>query len=162
MQGPERTPEQQWLQRLAGDWTWEMEAEGGPGEPPIRDAGSEFVRSLDGVWMMAESRGQVPGGDGESTSVQTLGYDPARGRFVGTFVSSMMTHLWVYDGELDAERRVLSLHAEGPSYTEDGQMAMYRDTIEFRGDDERVHTSGYQDAGGAFHQFMTVTYRRTL
>ena len=161
MQQSERTPEQQWLERMAGDWTWEMEAEGGPGEPPIRDSGTEFVRSLNGVWLMAESTGQVPGG-GESTGILTLGFDAARGRFVGTFISSMMAHLWIYDGELDADRRVLSVYAEGPSYTEEGQMARYRDTIEFRGDDERVHTSGYGTGDGSWHPFMTVTYRRTL
>lgn len=157
MQEVQHTPEHQWLQRLAGEWTYEMEAEGPPGEPPIRETGPESVRSLDGVWMIAES--QMP--DGRAvTSVLTLGYDPARGRFVGTFIGTMMTYLWVYDGELDAEGRVLSLYAEGPSYTEEGQMAKYRDTIEFRGDDERVHTSGYQTADGSWRQFMTMTYRR--
>jgi hypothetical protein len=55
---------------------------------------------------------------------------------------------------------VLTLSTEGPSYTGDGSMAKYRDTIQLRGDDERVHTSSYQQADGAWHRFMTVTYRR--
>ncbi len=150
----------QWLQRLVGDWTYEMHAEGPDGEPII-DTGTEFVRSLEGVWTMAEAHGQGQDGD-DITSITTLGYDPARGRFVGTFVSSMMTFLWVYDGALDDDGRVLSLDAQGPGYPDAAQMMSYRDTIEFRGDDERVHTSSGQMPDGSWHQFMTMTYRRTL
>jgi hypothetical protein len=152
--------EHQWLQRLVGDWTFEAEAEGPEGET-IRDTGTEFVRSLDGVWTLAEGRGQGPEGT-EVTSITTLGYDPARGRFVGTFISSMMTYLWVYDGALDAEGRVLSLDARGPGYPDHTQMMDYRDTIELRGDDERVHTSSARQPDGSWHPFMSITYRRTL
>ena len=43
------------------------------------------------------------------TTLMTLGYDPRKKRFVGTFVGSMMTNLWIYDGELDKDERVLTL-----------------------------------------------------
>jgi hypothetical protein len=154
----EAQKEHRWLQRMAGEWSWEMEAEGQPGEPPMRDAGTERVRSLHGVWVLCESTGTTPGGDTD-TSIMTLGYDPARGRFVGTFISSMMTHLWMYDGALDGD--LLTLDSEGPSYTDEPGMAKYRDTIELRGDDQRVHTSSYQRADGGWHRFMTTHYRRT-
>lgn len=150
--------EHQWLARLAGDWTYEMEAEAGPGEPPIEDRGTESVRSLDGVWMMAEARGTTPEGV-PATSIMTLGYDPGRERFVGTFIGSMMTHLWIYEGRQDASG-VLTLDTEGPSFTGDGGMAKYRDTIQFESGDHRVQTSSYQREDGTWHQFMTVHYRR--
>jgi hypothetical protein len=108
--------------------------------------------------MLCESSGTSPDG-GTETSIMTLGYDPARGRFTGTFISSMMAHLWIYDGALEGE--VLSLDAEGPSYTGEPGMAKYRDTIELRGDRHRVHTSSYQRADGGWHQFMTTHYHRT-
>lgn len=154
----ETQKEHQWLQRLAGEWRWEMEAQGQPGEPPIRDTGTEHVRSLHGVWVLCEATGTTPGG-GTDTSIMTLGYDPARGRFTGTFISSSMTHLWIYDGGLEGD--LLTLHTEGPSYTGEPGMAKYRDSIELRGDDHRVHTSGYQAADGTWHPFMTVHYHRT-
>ena len=71
----------------------------------------------------------------------TLGYDPQQQRYVGTWIGSMMTHLWVYDGELDEASGVLTLEAEGPAMAGDGTMARYRDTIEFRSNDHRVMTS---------------------
>ena len=44
----------------------------------------------------------------------TLGYDPVQKRFVGTFIGSMMTHMWIYNGTLDAAGKVLTLDTEGP------------------------------------------------
>jgi hypothetical protein len=156
MQGPEH----QWLQRMVGEWSFEMEAEAGPGQPPITDRGRESVRSLGGVWVLCESQGSTPDGDGVS-SIMTLGYDPARGRFLGTFVASMMTHLWLYEGTLDAAASVLTLETEGPSSTEEGKTSRYRDTLEMRGDDGRVQTSSYLREDGAWHPFLTTHYRRT-
>lgn len=151
--------EHQWLARLVGEWTYEMEAEAGPGEPPIRDSGSESVRSLGGLWFLCEGTGQTPDG-GAATSIMTLGYDPARGRFLGTFIGSMMTHLWLYEGALDAAGQVLTLDTEGPDYTDESRTAKYRDTLELPSAGHRVQTSSYQREDGSWHRFMTVHYRR--
>lgn len=150
---------QQWLARLAGEWTYEMEAEATPGEEPIRDSGPERVRAL-GSWMLCEAEGRTPEGV-TATSLMTLGWDPERQRVVGTFISSMMTYLWLYDGQFDADGRVLTLEAEGPSYEVEGTTAKYRDTIEFTGDDHRVQTSSYLRPDGTWHSFMTMNFRRT-
>jgi Protein of unknown function (DUF1579) len=101
----------------------------------------------------------MPGGVAVRTTM-TLGYDPQKQRYLGTFVASMMTHLWVYDGALDVGERVLMLDTEGPSMTAEGKMAQYRDTIEFKSDNHRVLTSHVLSDEGKWHQFMTVDYRR--
>jgi len=152
--------EHQWLQKLVGEWTYESEAVTQPGKPPEKFIGTEDVRSLGGVWVLCEGRGQVPGG-GIATTIMTLGYDPAKRRFVGTFIGSMMTNLWVYDGELDAAAKVLTLDSEGPSFSEEGKMARYKDVIEIKSDDRRVLTSSFLGDDGKWHQFMTANYRRT-
>jgi Protein of unknown function (DUF1579) len=151
--------EHQWLGKLVGEWTSEGECTMEPGKPPEKFKGTERVRSLGGLWILAEGQGEMPGG-GPVTSLMTLGYDPQRKRFVGTFVASMMTHLWVYDGALDAAERQLSLDTEGPSMSGDGTMAKYRDVIEFRSDDHRVLTAHLRGDDGGWHAFMTAHYRR--
>jgi hypothetical protein len=90
----------------------------------------------------------------------TLGYDPARGKFVGTFVASMMTHLWVYEGTLDSAGKVLTLDTEGPGMAGDGKMVKYKDVIEFKSDDHRTLTSHMLGDDGKWQQFMTAHYRR--
>jgi hypothetical protein len=112
--------EHEWLQRFVGEWTFEGECVMGPDQPPMKSTGSESVRSIGGLWVMGEGRGEMPGG-GPSTSIVTLGYDPQKRRFVGTFIASMMTYLWVYDGALDAAGKVLTLDAEGPTFSGDGK-----------------------------------------
>jgi hypothetical protein len=111
------------------------------------------------VWIQAESRGTMP--DGSPSVMQiTLGYDPDAQRFRGTFVGSMMTYLWTYDGSLDAEERVLTLDAEGPNMAEPGKMSRYQDIVELVDADERRLSSRIQMPDGSWQQFMTVRYQR--
>jgi hypothetical protein len=157
---PEPGNEHRWLQRLVGDWTYEAEAPAHGDQPASRETGTEFVRSLGGLWVMGEMRGGGSDGNAGSESVITLGYDPARERFVGTFVSSMMTYLWIYEGELQGD--TLTLHAEGPGFPDMSRMVRYRDVIELRGESERIMTSHHETEGGGWQSFMTMRYRRVL
>ena len=149
----------QWLQQLVGEWVSEADATMEPGKPPEKFNGTESVRSLGGLWTLAEGQCEMPGG-GTGTTMMTLGYDPQNKRYVGTFIGSMMTHLWVYDGALDSAERVLTLAAEGPSMAAEGKMGKYRDVIEFKSDDHRVLTSHMLGDDGTWHEFMTASYRR--
>ena len=153
-------PEKQhrWLENLLGDWTYETEA-AAPGQPAAKATGTETVRSVGGLWIQAEGRGAMPGGD-FAISVMTLGYDTGRKRFVGSWIGSMMTHQWVYDGELDASERVLTLNSEGPSFSGDGSMSKYQDVIELKGKDVRTLTGRVLAPDGKWQPFMTVEYRR--
>ena len=155
-------PRQQhrWLERLLGDWSFETEAILAPGQPAEKSTGTERVHSLGGLWVVSEGSGQMPDGS-EGTTLMTLGYDTARERFVGTYVGSMMTNVWLYDGALDAARDVLVLDSEGPSFITEGETGKYRDTITIEGTDRRTLTSHYLGADGAWHLFMTTRYRRT-
>jgi hypothetical protein len=147
------------LNALLGDWVIESEAMMEPGKPPIKITGTESVRSLGGLWVLCEGGGEMPGG-GTAVNIMTLGYDPARKRYVGTFVSSMMTHLWLYDGSVDAAGKILTLDAEGPGMTSEGKMAKYKDTIEIVNGDYRILRSQILLPDGTWFAFMSANYRR--
>jgi hypothetical protein len=151
--------EHDWLQKFTGEWTSEMETVMNPGEPPSKFRGTETVRSLGGLWIVAEGEGEMPGG-GIATTLMTLGYDPAKKRFVGTWIGSMMAHLWVYDGALHEAGSTLALDSEGPRMAGDGTMAKYRDSIEFKNNDHRVLTSHVLGDDGQWRPFMTANYWR--
>jgi len=143
-----------------GEWTYETEARMGPDQPPMKSVGTESVRSLGGLWTIAEGKGEMPG-CGSATTIATLGYDPQKKCYVGTFIASMMTYLWVYDnGELDANGRILTLNAEGPSCEGDGKTAKYRDVLTFENDDRRTLISFMMGDNGEWNQFVTAHYRR--
>jgi len=159
---PER--EHQWLKKLVGEWTYEVEAMMGPDKPAEKFTGSESGRSIGDFWVQCEGRGQMcDAGDtvGTAITVLTLGYDPQKKRFVGTWIGSMMSHLWVYDGSLDAAERVLTLNSEGPSFAAEGKLGKFKDVIEFESDDHRVLTSHMLGDDGTGQQFMTAHYHRT-
>jgi hypothetical protein len=151
--------EHAWLQKLVGEWTYEIECIMGPGQAPAKSAGSERVRSVGGLWIVAEGQGEMPGG-GPATTLMTLGYDPQKQRYVGTFIGSMMTHLWVYAGGLDADGKVLTLDTEGPSFAGNGKLAKYQDVITLESDNHRILTSRMLGEDGTWHQFVTAHYRR--
>lgn len=151
--------EHEWLQKLVGEWTMESECAGEPGKPTEKYRATEKVRSIGGLWIVGEGQGDMPGG-GTANMMITLGFDPNRNRFVGTWLGSMMTHLWIYEGQLDPSGRVLTLNAEGPSFADPTKLAKYQDVIEIVNNDHRTLTSRFLGDDGKWTQFMQAHYRR--
>ena len=151
--------EHQWLQKLVGEWAYETEMMMEPGGSPQKCRGIESVLSIQGLWVIAESQGEMPCG-GHATAMVTLGFDPQTQRFVGTFIASMMTHLWIYNGTLDATGKVLTLDTEGPDFSGGPNLVKYQDIIEFVSNDHRVLKSQLMGPDGNWNQFMTAHYRR--
>ena len=151
--------EHRWLQSLIGEWSVEAECMMGPDQPSMKTKGQCVTRSIGGLWTLNEGTGEMPGG-GEAKSIITLGYDPAKRKFVGTFIASMMAHLWLYEGTLDASDKVLTLDAEGPSMMGDGGMAKYQDIVTIENDDHWILSSQMLGPDGQWHKFMTAHYRR--
>ena len=151
--------EHKWLEQLVGEWAYESECLMGPDQPPVKSVGSSSNRSIGGIWVECENT--ADGGDGKlATMIFTLGYDPAKKRFVGTFIASMMTMLWTYDGQLDAAGKVLTLDADGPSFTDPTKTAKYKDSIEIVSPDHHILSSQFRADDGTWHRFMTSHYRR--
>lgn len=151
--------EHHWLQKLIGEWAYEGEATMEPGKPAEKFKGTESVQSLGGLWIQANGKGEMPDGD-TAMMVMTLGFNPQTKRYVGTWIGSMMTHLWLYDGELDVAEKVLTLNSEGPAMCTSDAMTKYRDVIEIVSDDHRTLNSHMLDDDGEWRPFMRADYRR--
>lgn len=153
------TAEHVWLEQLLGEWTYEAPPPPGHDKPEELCRGTEVVRQLGKLWILGEGKGAMPGG-GEATMLLTLGFDPAKGRFVGSWIGSMMHLMWVYDGELDASRKKLILNAKGPAMDGRQGEVEYRDVHEFLSPDHRTLTGMMKDAQGEWQVFMTCHYHR--
>jgi hypothetical protein len=141
-----------WLQQLVGEWQL-MSTENGP------EDWIETIRPVGDIWIVAEGQGTMPDGV-PGTTLLTVGYDPERQSFVGTWIGSMMTHLWHYEGFLDEARRTLTLESEGPDMERPGQTARYRDIVELTGDGHRDFRAMVLDDDGTWREMMTATYRK--
>lgn len=148
-----------WLQKLVGEWTYESVMDAGDGDSPSKLKGSEIVRPIGELWVIGEGEGEMPDGEHAET-VQIIGYDPETEGFVGTWIGSMMTHLWIYRGELDSTRRVLTLESDGPDMQVEGKTRLYRDVIELVSDDHRILRALVQNDEEKWDEMMSVDYRR--
>lgn len=146
--------EHQWLQKLEGDWTIE-----GPGPDGSKLTGREKVKMVGGIWAICEGEGTMPDGT-HGITVMTLGYDPTRGRYVGSWLGSMMDWFWIYDGKLRADGKALELQADGPNFEKPGELSRYKDVIEFITDDHRTLTAYAQQPDGTWTEIMRADYRR--
>lgn len=147
-----------WLRRLVGEWSFQGECAGKPGEEPMRSTGVEVVRPIGGLWIVGESTGDMPGG-GPCTTLLTVGFNPKTGRFVGTWIGSMMAHLWVYDGWLEGDE--LTLEAEGDSFEDPTKVTKYRDITTLVNNNERRFRAMMLTTDGEWKQIMSSVYRRT-
>lgn len=152
------SPAHAWLKHLLGNWSITSECSMGPGQPPTQTTGQESVRLFGDLWILGEGRMGTP--DAGASTLLTLGYDARRQQFVGTFVVSVMTHLWPYHGTLDSTGCILTLDSEGPSFSEDGALARYQDIHEVLSDTHRRLTSQVQQPDGSWQKFMTADYHR--
>ena len=150
--------EHHWLDKFVGEWISEVECIMGDDQSPSKTQGTEIVRSLGGLWVVSEGECEMPDGNRGKT-IMTLGYDPKINRYVGTFIGSMMTHLWIYNGALDESEKILTLDTEGLNFSQ-SEIAKYQDIIEFVSDDHRIMRSQILGDDGNWQQFMTAHYRR--
>ncbi|QDT13125.1 DUF1579 domain-containing protein [Planctomycetes bacterium K23_9] len=149
--------EHEWLSQLLGDWTADSECVL-PGQPAQKSSGRMTCRTMGGLWVLMEGAGESPDGS-NWTSLMTLGFDTRRNHYAGTFVASMMSHLWVYQGALDESGKRLVLDVEGPTLDGSG-MAIYQDIIEVIDQDCWRLSSQILGKNGEWNRFMTADHRR--
>lgn len=160
-EGSKKSPgeaEREWLKQFVGEWTITSNT----GETPPGMEGSfkseEKIRAVGGVWVFNEAEAQF--GAMSFTSMMTLGYDPNQEAFVGTYVDTIQTHLWMYKGQLDEEKRVLTMNCEGPSMTDPKVMAQYRDQFEIISPDHKRMTSSVLTDEGEWAVIMVSEGKR--
>lgn len=153
MQKPEVTKEHRWLQQLVGEWTFEAKGMGSTGE------GRDKVRPLDDYWIVGEMEGAMSDGN-RWRSLLTMGFDPQRKRFVGSFISEGSTWFWTYDGWLEADGRSLVMEAKGPHWEDPTQTLDYRDVHRIDGPGQRSLLSYVKKPDGDWELMLEVTYRR--
>ena len=147
-----------WLQQMIGDWS--VEGRAVPDDPQWRSTGTETVVAFGEAWVVMT--GEYRQGDNPETgrSRITLGFDPAKDRFVGDFISSHMPSLWPYEGELDPDGFTLRLRSRGMRMDGQPGESAYEDVIQIVSPDERTLTGRVQDDDGQLTDFMVTTYRR--
>jgi Protein of unknown function (DUF1579) len=155
---PQPTKEHEWLKQFLGEWESEVEVFMVPGQPPMKHKGTEVCRAIGGLWVIGEGKSDM--GGMTYGHLLTLGYDPEKKKYIGTWIDSMLTYIWKYEGTVDAAGKVLTLETEGPSMMKPGQMAKYKDVTEFKSKDHRAFSSSMLGDDGKWVTIVKVDSRR--
>jgi hypothetical protein len=91
-------------------------------------------------------------------SVLTLGYDPQKQKYIGSWVDSMTSHMWKYEGTVNAAGNILTLDTEMPCGP--GKVSKFKEVTEFKSADHRLFTSTMQGEDGEWRVAVRVNYRR--
>lgn len=154
---PPVAPEHEWLAQLAGHWDVVGEADMGPeGKATMRWVAN--TRTYGAYWVVAEIAADF--GGVEWRGLNTIGWDPNQGVFIGTWFDSTNHYLWHYQGSLDASRRVLTMEATGPSMMDPSVTTHYRDVTEIVGPNEQRISSWMMGPDGEWMPFMQATAKR--
>ncbi len=151
--------EHAWLKKFVGEWECNSKAPATPGSPAMECSGVMTSSMLGDLWLVNKVENKMQGVSVHA--IQTIGFDAKKKKFVGTWVDSMMNHLWHYEGTLDAEGKTLTLEADGPDFADPSKTAKFRDSYEFKSPDHIIGTSSMQNQDGKWEVFMTGEFRRS-
>ncbi len=86
---PKPVEQHEWLQKFVGEWELESVVTMGPDQPPFESEGTETVRSIGGFWVVSEIKGICPMDNSPFTGILTLGFDPEKDTFIGSWIDSV-------------------------------------------------------------------------
>lgn len=147
-----------WLEHQAGGWTSaaRLTFGAGPDAPTMDAEGDMQSRMLGDRWLITEGEIRV---EGEAVPfLQTLGYDEQKKRFVGSWIDTASSHMWMFEGDLDGD--TLVLESTGPSCLEPGRITEYREAIELTGDGMIERRSTVLLSTGEWVEYMVCEFRR--
>ena len=157
MQSSNTLEQHQWLRQLVGEWSVSGALMEPDGASVVWDS-RESIRAIGDFWIVAEGTAD---GDGQPyVSLMTLGYDPNKEAFVGSWIDTMLTTMWSFVGQLDESGRVLTFESEGPSFADPSATTRYREQIEIVSSEVKRTTSSALGEDGSWTTFMTREARR--
>lgn len=150
---PKPQKEHEWLHNLVGEWKTRSTVNMGPEEAPMECEGTEKGAMFGGFWVVVKGESETMG-----TTVETqltLGYDPAKGKYVGTWIDTVNNYLWNYTGTLDENGKTLTLLTEGQCPMTPGKTRQFKEVITLWGDNEKIFTSFMQMDDGTWQEIVT-------
>ncbi|WP_320196062.1 DUF1579 domain-containing protein [Agrobacterium rosae] len=160
MESAKPQKEHAFLERLVGEWVM-ISSTGYEGYDPddAEQRFTESIKSVGGLWIVSDGRGKMPDGT-PMAAIITLGFDPVKDHYVGSWIGSMMTTLWVYKGWLEPDGKTLVLEAQGPKFDGSGEIATYHDVLTLHDNNSRTFSGSVLQPDGSFKQFMSSEFRR--
>jgi hypothetical protein len=154
---PKPTAEHSGMARAEGTWDAGVEISmGPPGTPPQLSKGVETNRlCCGGLWLVTEFKSNPGSAPFEGHAI--TGYEPAKKKYISTWVDSDLTTPMVSEGAYDATGRTLTMRG---SMTSKGKTLQWRDVEVWKDDDTRQFTMFMRGPDGKETPSLNITYTR--
>jgi hypothetical protein len=150
---PQPGPEHEMLKKDVGTWDATVEMFTAPGAPATVSKGTETVTMLGGFWQLSEFKSEMMGQPFEGRGA--TGYDPAKKKYVGTWIDTMTPGYYTVEGTYDPAKKTMTAMMEGPDPS--GVVTKIKETTEWKDADTRVFTM-YAPDGQTVS--MRIAYKR--
>src|SRR2546425_1464959 len=154
---PKATAEHAALGRAEGAWDASVEVSmGPPGSPPQTSKGVETNRlCCGGLWVISEFKNNPGSSAFEGHGI--TGYEPAKKRYISTWVDSDLTTPMTSEGAYDAAGKTLTMRG---SMMSRGKTKQWRDVEVWKDDDTRQFTMYRRGPDGKETPSLSITYTR--
>jgi len=141
------------FEKDVGDWDAEVVIQPGPGAAPIRQTGRYQARLTAGRWLVVDYQT-----DSGFQGHGVYGWDPARGKYVGSWVDSLQVSIARSEGTWDAATRTMTFVTEAAAAS--GGTLRYREITQTEADGTQVYRNLVPVADGGELELVRTVYRR--
>ncbi len=145
------------LAKLEGSWTTKTTAWMEPGQPPVEGKGTcEQKMLLGGRYLQQEYKGEMMGEP--FTGINLIGYDNHTKKYVSTWVDSMSTAIYCFEGTGSADGKTIT---QETSYDDPARGPMVWRSVTKIVDDNTMEYEMYvTPKGGKEEKMMVMTVTR--
>jgi hypothetical protein len=154
---PKPTAQHKVLENDVGVWDGAMVFYS-PGQPEQRSKGVETSSMLGGFWVVNHFKGEAFNQPFEGRGA--TGYDPKKGKYVGTWVDTMSPKIILLEGTYDAATRTMTMYSDEVDPATDKPVKA-RYVTKSNDDGTRVFTLSMQMPDSKeFVKVMEITYTK--
>ena len=157
-QMPQPTPEHQKLAVFVGVWDAQMEYVGMDGKPAKSNGTYVRKQPMGAFWLVDNFQAQMMGQQFRGHG--TTGYDPAKKKYVGSWVDSMTPSMMVTEGSFDKTGKILTMSGMGPGH--DGTPVVHRTVTTIKDKNTHVFEMFIPTPDGTEMKVMTIVYKRRV
>ena len=153
------TPEKEHsiLKKDAGNWSVKGKMWMAPGSPAQEFEATESNTLIGGFWVVSKFEGTFAGMP--MTGHATMGYDPKKKKYIGTWVDSMNPYMSKMEGEYDASTKTLTMMTEGVGM--DGNPQLGKNVVVYNDDGTRSFTMHVKLPGASeYTKMMEMVYTK--
>ena len=153
---PKPGPEHAILKEHVGVWDATVQSFVAPGQPPMTSKGVETSTMVGDFWLVSDFKSEMMGSP--FVGHGTMGYDPAKKKYVSTWVDSMTPSLSVGESDYDPGTRTFTGWMDGVDFG--GKPTKVKAVTVWKDPAVRVFTMSMKGPDGKDATAMRITYTR--